>query len=547
MKFQDIPVNIITVRIKRSDNVEALQEQPVFSVEASLSRADEFEIRLRDAVVFVRPVAAVDIRRLNAELASGRSLLAQLENPAADGSIELKIGFFTGVCLEMGDVEIGVDEYVQEKMRTKGEALYKRLGELCCFQLGNDAFFFLTAGPAIDEELKPVGEDTPRDAAAEPTRINAFCVTGEGIRFIATEKAMPGGQTIYIATRITRTKKEPDRALRLAKGRLRFADWTQAGQVQTLAKAQMRALTQDDNSYLKKWDEFGDMEGELLLKQAREVGALQFTEMAQERDGTVTVRISQALDSALKALGNGAVPEVELVDELPDYLKDERLSFKDFASGIEQAEKIKQGDGNREQREGKTYLDVVGFDQETRVLTLKIEALPKESGTLILSLAGETTQIKRRMAARQAILEGRSANPQLGLLIEEQGQITQVRPPQKVQSLTAFVRNKVFRNPPTVMQERAIEVALNTPDLALIQGPPGTGKTTVIAAILERLNEMADKRGANIKGQVLLTGFQHDAVENMIERLSLNSLPVPKFGKRFWRDGRRSQHLRAQS
>lgn len=247
---------------------------------------------------------------------------------------------------------------------------------------------------------------------------------------------------------------------------------------------------------------------------------------------TVTVRISQALDSALKALGNGAVPEVELVDELPDYLKDERFSFKDFASGIEQAEKIKQGDGNREQREGKTYLDVVGFDQETRVLTLKIEALPKESGTLILSLAGETTQIKRRVAARQAILEGRSANPQLGLLIEEQGQITQVRPPQKVQSLTAFVRNKVFRNPPTVMQERAIEVALNTPDLALIQGPPGTGKTTVIAAILERLNEMADKRGANIKGQVLLTGFQHDAVENMIERLSLNSLPVPKFGKR---------------
>ena len=532
MNFLDIPVNIMTVRIRRTDNGEALQEQPVFSVEASLSRADEFEIRVKDAVVFVRPVAAVDIRRLNAELASGCSLLAQLANPAVDGSIELKIAFFTGVCLEMGDVEIGVDEYVQEKMRTKGEALYKRLGELCCFQQGNDAFFFLTAGPAIDEELKPAGEDTPHDAGAEPTRKNAFCVTGKGIRFIATEKAMPSGQTIYIATRLTKPKNEPDRALRLAKGRLRFVDWTQAGQVQTLAKAQMRALTQDDNSYLKKWDEFGDMEGELLLKQAREVGALQFTEMAQERDGTVTVHISQALDSALKALGNGAVPEVELVDELPDYLKDERLSFKDFASGIEQAEKIKQVDGNREQREGKTYLNVVGFDEETRVLTLKTEALPKEFGTLVLSLAGETTQIKRRMAARQAILEGRSANPQLGLLIEERGQITQIRPPQKVQSLTAFVRSKVFRNPPTVMQEKAIEVALNTPDIALIQGPPGTGKTTVIAAILERLNEMADKRGANIKGQVLLTGFQHDAVENMIERLSLNSLPVPKFGKR---------------
>jgi AAA domain len=82
------------------------------------------------------------------------------------------------------------------------------------------------------------------------------------------------------------------------------------------------------------------------------------------------------------------------------------------------------------------------------------------------------------------------------------------------------------------MQEKAIDAALNTPDIALIQGPPGTGKTTVIAAILERLNELTDKRGLNGRGRVLLTGFQHDAVENMIERITLNSIPVPKFGKR---------------
>jgi len=43
---------------------------------------------------------------------------------------------------------------------------------------------------------------------------------------------------------------------------------------------------------------------------------------------------------------------------------------------------------------------------------------------------------------------------------------------------------------------------------------------------------MADKRGASLKGSTLLTGLQHDAVENMIERLSLNGLPVPKFGRR---------------
>ena len=530
MNFQDIPACILSIRVKPTTKTPALQEQPVFAVEARLSRTDEFEIRLRDSVVFVRPVVTADTRLLNAELASGRSLLAQLASPAADGSIELQVAFFTGDSLEMGDVEIGVDEYVENglaKMRLgeKGKRSYEVLDQICCFQQGENAYFFLTAGPAIDEELKLDAGEALREVRAEATSKNSFGITGNGIRFVVTEKATPGGNSIFIASRLKAQRNDPDRALRLAKGRLRFVDWTQAGQVQILAKAQMTALTQDDGSYLKKWDEFGDMEGELLLKQAREVGSLQFEGMTQRRDGTVTIFVSQASDSSWIALEKGAVPEVELVDELPDYLKIENFSFKDFAGGIEQSDELKR-------REERSYFNVVGFDKETRVLTLKTETLPRDSGTLILSLAGETAQIKRRMAARQAILEGRAANPQLGLLIEEQGQIARTREPQKTPPLTAFVRKKVFRNDPTVMQEKAIEVALNTPDIALIQGPPGTGKTTVIAAILERLNEIADKRGTRIKGQILLTGFQHDAVENMIERLSLNGIPVPKFGKR---------------
>jgi superfamily I DNA/RNA helicase len=538
MNFQDIPSRILSIRVKSTTKIPALQEQPVFSVEARLSRTDEFEIRLRDSVVFVRPVVVADIRLLNVELASGRSLLAQLSNPAVDGSIELQIAFFTGDCLEMGDVEIGVDEYVENglaKMRLgeKGKRPYEALGQICCFQQGDNAYFFLTAGPAIDEELKPDADEAPREVKWEPTSKNSFGITGDGIRFVVTEKAVPGGNSIFIATRLTKGRNDPDRALHLAKGRLRFVDWTRAGKVQILAKAQITALTQDDGSYIKKWDEFGDMEGELLLKQARAVGALQFADMTQRRDGTVSVRIVEASDSAVTALAEGSVQEVELVDELPGYLLDETLSFKEFEREIKNAAEVAKKLGEkREKNETKTYFEVTRFDKEARSVTLKTENLPTPSGTLVLSLKGDITQIERRMNARQAILEGRSANPQLGLLIEEQGQVARIREPQKVPPLTAFVRKKVFRNDPTVMQEKAIEVALNTPDIALIQGPPGTGKTTVIAAILERLNEMAVKRGARIKGQILLTGFQHDAVENMIERLSLNSIPVPKFGKR---------------
>jgi len=62
---------------------------------------------------------------------------------------------------------------------------------------------------------------------------------------------------------------------------------------------------------------------------------------------------------------------------------------------------------------------------------------------------------------------------------------------------------------------------LNTPDIALVQGPPGTGKTTVVTAILERLNEEYDKT-KSIRGQILVSGFQHDAVENIVARLSVS-------------------------
>ena len=456
----------------------------------------------------------------------------------------------------MGDIEIGVDEYVEKAIakiagrQLQKEKLNNRLNELCCFEQGGESYFFLTAGYAIDEAIKPESaptqalentieenDDNGSDEIEEnessvlsnaigfsqaiiPTIKNSFCVTGNGIRFVATKSQRPDGQFIFISTRLTKLKNEPDRALRLAKGNLKFVDWTQAGQIQILAQAQMSALTKDEGSYLKKWDEFGDIEGEILLKKAREVGVLKYSDCKTNRDGTVTLHI-QASDSALNALKAGNLADVDLVDEIPDYLVNDNLKFHEFAKGIEEQSKTEE----------KTTYKLNTFDAESKTINLNVENIAP-LGNLVLSLAGEIAQIKRRISARRAILEGRAANPQLGLLIEEKGQISPIRPPHKIQPLTAFVRNKVFKNPPTLMQEKAIEVALNTPDIALIQGPPGTGKTTVIAAILERLNEMADKRGKNIKGQILLTGFQHDAVENMINRLSLNSIPVPKFGKR---------------
>lgn len=63
----------------------------------------------------------------------------------------------------------------------------------------------------------------------------------------------------------------------------------------------------------------------------------------------------------------------------------------------------------------------------------------------------------------------------------------------------------------TVRQLQARELALKTPDIALIQGPPGTGKTTVICGIIEELVK-AGKR-------ILLVAPTHVALDNVLERV----------------------------
>ena len=575
MKFADLPTETITVRVKQT-NVPAkdLKEQSILGVEAHATRPGEFEVRLKESVVFVKPKKSEESNSLSRELSNGCAILAQFANPAKDESIELKIAFFSGECLEMDDIEIGVDEYVEERYsklfsnKLSGEKIYSDLKRRCCYMYGESAYFLFYTGAAVDQDLRAEQkestsdndfvENNSPDNAQEPTddiensneeesdaspdkatRQNSFCITGDGIRFVATEKQRTDGKTIYIATRLTKPKQSQDRALRLARGKLKFVDWTQAGQIQILTKSQMSALTSDDGSYLKKWDEFVAAEGELLLNQARKVGSLEFCDMTQNRDGSVSVRITHASDSALEMLADKDVESVDLINELPDYLTNAELTFAQFTGIIEKEAEDEAFFGKRrgEQKEPSPRFDVKHYDAVTRTLTLNTEVIPNSSGNLILSLAGQIAQIKRRLFARKAILEGRAANPQLGLLIEEKGEIAPTRAPSKIKPLTAFVAEKVFLNPPTDRQRDAIDVALNTPDVALIQGPPGTGKTTVIAAIIERLNELSDKAGANIKGSILLTGFQHDAVENMTDRLAINGLPVPKFGKRSGTDG----------
>jgi hypothetical protein len=63
----------------------------------------------------------------------------------------------------------------------------------------------------------------------------------------------------------------------------------------------------------------------------------------------------------------------------------------------------------------------------------------------------------------------------------------------------------------TDQQRRFVEIALATPDFAILEGPPGSGKTTAICELVLQLAK-AGKR-------VLLCASTHVAVDNVLERL----------------------------
>ena len=186
------------------------------------------------------------------------------------------------------------------------------------------------------------------------------------------------------------------------------------------------------------------------------------------------------------------------------------------------------------EKESNIRLKIKKINKEESTITVEnfdIKDLKKKY--LVFSILGDKMQIERRERARDKIKRGKAAIPTLGLILN--GSLENIEKftdsnLDKIVSLTPFVKEKIFKNEPTQKQKEAIEIALNTPDIAVIQGPPGTGKTTVITAIIERLNEIVNKKENN-RGKILITSFQHDAVKNVISRLRINSLPTLKFGR----------------
>lgn len=460
---------------------------------------------------------------LNFYLKRGCARFAEIVQVVNDGSALMKVVFFNGDVVEIGDIEIGIDEHIEATAKSNGirfssaNALGELLAEKCTLHICGEPYFLMFAGKSSNADFKNIDPDE----IEVDEQMRAFSLYGDRLNIPVQKKSLSQLEEIFCASKVIfKDHQQANASIRIARGKLKFSSTPEL--IRALAAGAMSRLTKEAGSYLKQWDEYGAIEGKMLLNRAISIGKIDYHNTEKTIKG-----VKFFIHSLPEQLSEG--DQIELTSEEPPYIRNPDITWKEYSKVLEDEWNAKKAQQRNSKGTRSAFNRMKILKLSSKSIEVELDEIPPDSMFLILSINGDTIQIERRMEARSAILEGRSANPLLGLLIEEGGDIPDTQRVTRLKPLTPFVKEKIFKHEPTGKQVEAIEVALNTPDIALIQGPPGTGKTTVITAIIERINEEYDKTKP-IQGQILVSGFQHDAVENIVSRLSVNALPAVKFG-----------------
>ena len=370
----------------------------------------------------------------------------------------------------------------------------------------------------------------------------AFTLIGNGLKTpvkIVKEDDY-GSSKLHVKQLILRHENNPER-YGLVHGTVHFIDDSQSYKVSSQVAGIINELYKNNDSYLSKWDQYCQYEMEQFLRTCRSFGYAKIVEVAPNIEG-YTIGLDRQVDTSCCFDGD----EIIISDSLPGILNNlsgdiakETIDDSSVDGHKEIIDDFIEINKNNAKNSGNSHYQLLkGRNARTQILKVQCseqDIKPKKGNFVYLSITGNLRQHERRKLARELITSKQCGNPHLGELLEDNESLdllicNQKRVEKRVNPISERIKQKIFsRNPPTPTQIKAIDIALNTPDIALIQGPPGTGKTTVITAIIERLNELSEKKGS-IKGNVLVSGFQHDAVENIVDRLSINSLPVEKFG-----------------
>ncbi|RZF78265.1 hypothetical protein CWC26_00975 [Pseudoalteromonas sp. S4488] len=297
---------------------------------------------------------------------------------------------------------------------------------------------------------------------------------------------------------------------------LSFVDFTEVARINDpLIKQKLEELNRDNSTYINLWNQYNQKVKEKALELANNAGFVRYIKIDKEDsiDGVKWKFYFQEKDTdkvnrLVSALREEPNSTLEINKRLPSWLEN---NIGDI--GLEKDEKVES-----------IAAQFSGHTNQYITLNLNSYGKPEEKGVIYLSISGSIVQMQRREQARDSITGFLNPMKDLRLLIEDQdfSISRQKQAKNKLKPLTAAARRS-FKGEPTPKQIEALDVALNTPDIALILGPPGTGKTQVISALQNRL---AEEHKSNLTGQILLTSYQNDAVDNVIARSEAFGIPA---------------------
>jgi len=523
-----------------------------------------FTISLREPVLLNE--IGLGFARANANLVEVSRVHQQRDWPQERIQFELALASFNGPEIELGAVDIALDPRTLEQAQAAelGETfvdIKEALEQRCSLSLTDEPdqqYAIAVLGESALDQLKHLeqieGDIDKADKTTQQQIKSGLVLLGDNLQLAVQQYSAVEFDYLGVRKLVTRSHRAPTRTLRLIKLQLNFSEQRQ--QMAILATQQLNKIIADQRGYLSTWDKYGSSEGEQLLKRARAVGHIEIAPEDCRIDGdSENKETSIYVETDLRKLLTPQDSMVMVSAETPiAHLDDLEMDWQGFSTQMLESYKERkgfdsglsnwqqhtgsadesdsvQGESVPVSNESSEPFNVLKVDHHR--IVVKGEVMPSHNMVLALSILGDQVQIERRMMARNAIMEGKSAMSHLGLLIEEGATLPSERDQRpSSRPLSSFVESKVFPdNAPTKTQRRAIKIALETPDIVIIQGPPGTGKTTVITAIIESLNQENDK-SKSVQGDILVTGYQHDAVENLLNRLSVNDLPAIKFGQR---------------
>ncbi|MCM1988805.1 AAA domain-containing protein [Oceanirhabdus seepicola] len=153
--------------------------------------------------------------------------------------------------------------------------------------------------------------------------------------------------------------------------------------------------------------------------------------------------------------------------------------------------------------------DNIEIDIESDLVLNKM----KKNSSILISQMGDEIRINRRDRAMFKLKTSQASMKGLSKILTGEHKYSDNRGKYKLKDTL------VGKFLPEENQRKAVEGAINTPEIFLIQGPPGTGKTTIIRKIVSELTKNRGKDKLN-KNDILVTAYQNTAVDNVIDKLN---------------------------